>query len=85
MENYNLELDKVIEKIKSESAKSVVLQLPSGLKPKATEIVSKLKEETGADVLVWMPGTFGACDVPDLPCDLLIQWGHSPWISTDFE
>ena len=79
---YNLELDKAIEKIKSENAKTVVIQLPDGLKPKAKEIVEILKEKTDADILLWGGSCYGACDTPNLnsiKADLLIQFGHSEW------
>jgi len=35
---YNLELDKAVEKIKQENAKLVCIQLPDGLKPRSGEI-----------------------------------------------
>ena len=79
---YNLELDKAIEKIKTEKAKTVVIQLPDGLKSKAKEIVDILKEKTNAEILLWGGSCFGACDTPNLnsiKADLLIQFGHSEW------
>lgn len=76
---YNLELSKAIKKIKAEKAKSVCIQLPDGLKPKAKEIADKIEKETNAKCLIWAGSCFGACDVPNLKVDLLIQWGHSKW------
>ena len=79
---YNLELDKAIEKIKAEKDKTVVIQLPDGLKSKAKEIVDILKEKTNAEILLWGGSCFGACDTPNLnsiKADLLIQFGHSEW------
>ncbi len=81
MAKYDLELDAAVAAIKKEKAKLVAVQLPSGLKPETTQIIDYLHEKTGAVVVVWMDGAFGACDVPDLPVDLLIQWGHSPWVN----
>lgn len=83
MPSYDLELEKAILQVKKENARTVVIQLPSGLKPKATEIARRITEETNAEVLIWMEGTFGACDVPDIAADVLIQWGHSPWIKSE--
>jgi 2-(3-amino-3-carboxypropyl)histidine synthase len=80
---YKLELQKVANKIKKENAKTVCIQLPDGLKPKAKEITDYLKEKTSADILIWAGSCFGACDIPNiehLNFDLLIQWGHSKWI-----
>lgn len=75
---YNLKLSKAIKKIKAEKAKSVCIQLPEGLKPKAKEITDKIEKETNAKVLIWLGSCFGACDTPNLKdIDLLIQWGHS--------
>jgi len=77
---YKLELEKAIEKIKKEKAKSVLIQLPDGLKPKAKEIKEKIENKTNSKVLIWAGSCFGACDVPNVKVDLLIQWGHSEFI-----
>ncbi len=76
---YNLELKKAIEHIKLKKAKTVCIQLPDGLKPKAKEIADKIKEQTDAKVIFWAGSCFGACDIPNIDADLLIQWGHSEW------
>ncbi len=77
---YNLELSKAIKKIKEKKAKTVCIQLPDGLKPKAKEIADKIEKETKAKVVIWLNSCFGACDIPNLKnIDLLIQWGHSKW------
>ena len=74
---YNLELNKAINKIKEKKATTVLIQLPDGLKPKAKEIADKIKEQTKAKVIIWAGSCFGACDIPNVDVDLLIQWGHS--------
>ncbi|MEK6826404.1 MAG: diphthamide synthesis protein [Nanoarchaeota archaeon] len=75
---YNLELDKAAEEIKKEKAKNVLIQLPDGLKPKATEIVSFLREKTDANIFIWMGSCWGSCDYPEIRnIDLLIQFGHA--------
>jgi diphthamide biosynthesis enzyme Dph1/Dph2-like protein len=67
-------------------AKRVCIQLPDGLKQKATEIAQELEEKTGAEIFIWLGTCFGACDIPqgleELGVDLLIQWGHSQWLRT---
>jgi len=80
--DYDLELEKVISEIKKNHAKKVCIQLPDGLKQKATEIAEVLENETDAQIFIWLGTCFGACDIPNLPkdFDLLIQWGHSEWI-----
>ncbi|MBT4824229.1 hypothetical protein HN695_04495 [Candidatus Woesearchaeota archaeon] len=86
--NYNLELEKAINKIRETKAKTVCIQLPDGLKPKAKEIqdtITKALEKRSKDIkiYIWAGSCFGACDTPNglekLKVDLLIQWGHSEW------
>jgi diphthamide biosynthesis enzyme Dph1/Dph2-like protein len=85
MADYDLELDKVAEKILKEKAKTVLIQLPDGLKPKAKEIHEFLKAKISKDtkLLFWAGSCFGACDIPmsakSANVDLIIQFGHSEW------
>ena len=41
--DYNLEIEKAIEKINLNSARKVLIQLPDGLKPRAKEIKDKIQ------------------------------------------
>jgi len=81
--SYELELEKVVNAIKKEKAKLVCLQLPDGLKPKATGIAGYIEKNTGAKCVIWLGSCFGACDLPlgleKLGIDLLVQFGHSAW------
>jgi 2-(3-amino-3-carboxypropyl)histidine synthase len=78
---YNLEVDKIIKYIKKSKAKKVCIQLPDGLKPKATKLSDELKKKTGSEIYIWLGSNFGACDVPlhlkNLKFDLIINFGHS--------
>ncbi|MDD4877517.1 MAG: diphthamide synthesis protein [Candidatus Nanoarchaeia archaeon] len=74
---YDLELERVAKEIKKKKAKEVCIQLPDGLKPRATEIAEYLEKNTKAKITVWAGSCFGACDIPNIKADLLIQWGHS--------
>lgn len=77
---YDLELDRVAREIKKSKAKTVCIQLPDGLKPKAKEIADELESKTSSKIIIWLGSCFGSCDVPDIKgVDLLIQWGHSKW------
>ena len=81
---YDLEIEKVGDKIKKEKAKTVLIQLPDGLKPKAKEIKQALNAKARkTKILFWGASCFGACDVPlqteKLGVDLIIQFGHSEW------
>jgi len=80
MNNYDLELDRVIKTINKERPKTVLIQLPDGLKPEATNIVDELEEKTKSKVFIYFGTCYGACDVPNIKdIDLLIQFGHSAW------
>jgi 2-(3-amino-3-carboxypropyl)histidine synthase len=82
-ENYDLELEKVVKKIKEQKANLVLLQFPDGLKPYATVVVDYLEEKTKAEFLIWLGSCFGACDTPvglenlKPKINLIIQFGHS--------
>ena len=82
MNNYNLELNKIIKEIQESNPKTVIIQLPDGLKPKAKEITDFLSKNTSAKIVIWAGSCFGACDTPKiehLDFDLLIHFGHSEW------
>ncbi|MFH1399281.1 MAG: diphthamide synthesis protein [Candidatus Woesearchaeota archaeon] len=79
---YELELDRVSKYIRKHKAKTVCIQLPDGLKPKADAIQKELEEKTNALILIWGGSCYGACDLPNieqLGVDILIQFGHSEW------
>lgn len=77
--DYELELDRIVSEIENSGVKSVLLQLPDGLKPWGLAICDYLKDETSADISIWLGACFGACDLPDSDADLVIQFGHAPW------
>ncbi len=78
---YELELDKAVKDIKANKAKTILIQLPEGLKTRTKDIVDTIESETDARCFIWMGSCFGACDIPKAEFDMLIQWGHSRWIS----
>ncbi len=81
---YALETTEIIEKIKKNSYKTILLQLADGLKPQAQEIVDRIKKETGADVFIWAGSCFGGCDIPfgleQLGIQLVVQYGHNRFL-----
>ena len=86
--DYELELEKIVEQIKKQKAKKILLQLPELFKPYATEIQDKLEsliqaKKIKADFFIWLDSCFGACDIPieteRLGIDLIVQFGHSNW------
>lgn len=74
---YNLELTKAVNTIKKSKAKTVLVQLPDGLKSEGTNIVQFLEKNTKAQIFLWLNSCYGACDIPDVKVDLLIQFGHN--------
>jgi 2-(3-amino-3-carboxypropyl)histidine synthase len=78
---YELEIERVVKRINEKGHKNVMIQLPDGLKPKAKIMVDAIREQTEAEVIIWMASCYGACDVPlgldQLGIDLFIQWGHN--------
>ena len=82
-EEYDLELGRILETIKKEKAKKVLLQFPDGMKPYATVIADYLESKIkNVNFFIWLGSCFGACDIPkvdDKDFDLIIQFGHSSW------
>ena len=76
---YELELGRIVSEIKKQKAKTVLLQLPDGLKPWALAIDDYLTKRTSARINIWLGACFGACDLPKTNCDLVVQFGHAPW------
>ncbi len=83
---YDLELNKIISKIKKikKENKIILLQFPDGLKPYATIIADCLENKiNNLTCLIWLDSCFGACDMPiqvkeiKPRIDLIIQFGHS--------
>ncbi len=91
-DRYELELDKIVEKIQKSRVESpeskefrVLLQLPDGLKPWGPVLVDYIEERVAQEggrevsVMIWLGDCFGACDLPDSDCDLVVQFGHAEW------
>ena len=83
-EIYDLELDKIINNIKKQKAKLVLLQFPEGMKPYSAVIADEIENKTNCKCLIWLGDCFGACDTPNVDnlkpkVDLIIQFGHSGW------
>ncbi len=77
-----IKLDSAKEEIIKREAKTVLVQIPEGLKQHLTKIVDELKT-TGAEIFTSMDPCFGACDLPlekmnALNADLLLHFGHAP-------
>lgn len=77
----NLEFEKLEQEIKNNNHKTILIQLPDGLKPKAGEIQEKLLEKfNNLKITFWAADCFGACDTPKTSgFDLFVAFGHSTW------
>lgn len=71
------ELNDAVALVLKEKAKTVLIQLPDGLKPKSAFIVDYLEKETDCSCFIWAGSCYGSCDVPSFECDLIIQFGHN--------
>lgn len=74
-------MQQLVDEIKKSGAKRVLLQLPEGLKTRATEIMTTLREGSIECILSADP-VYGACDIPvneakQLKCDLIVHIGHN--------
>ena len=79
---FDLELERIIDLIRNNKYKILGIQLPEGLKDRATEIVNTIEKNTGVMVYIFGNPCYGACDLADsealeLGCDALIHFGHS--------
>ena len=83
MSLYDMELDKVIARIKAVDARNVGLQFPEGLKMQAVAIAREIEDKTDATVIISGDPCFGACDVSDRKMkgivDFIVHYGHTPW------
>ena len=82
--SYDLELERVIARIKEKGYKRVLLQLPDGLKIHTQAVADELSARTGALVISWMGSNYGACDIPlgvnQLRIDAVIAVGHNVFL-----
>jgi 2-(3-amino-3-carboxypropyl)histidine synthase len=80
---YHLDFTEAIATVKQKEYKTIVLQVPEGLKMQASVFTDLLKEKTQATVIISSDPCFGACDVANYDfynhnIDLIIQVGHTP-------
>ncbi len=74
------DLSDLVAKLKKRGAKTVALQFPEGLKRRAADISSSLRN-AGFEVVVSGDPCYGACDlaVDTLEyADVLVHFGHAP-------
>ncbi len=77
-EGAALELEPALRAIRDRGSKIVGIQYPDGLRLRALDMAEEIEEKAGVTVMVCAQPTFGACDVPQMPVDLIVQIGHAP-------
>ena len=81
---YDLEEERIISRIKEKGHKTVLLQFPDGLKPRAKDIAPAIEKATGANVIIWFGTNFGACDLPvgiqSMNIDMVVAFGHNLYV-----
>jgi len=80
MQQFDLDIERVISIIKDRNCKTAGLQFPEGLKRRAPDIAREIEEKTGADLVISGNPCFGACDIDTVLAgrvDILFHFGHA--------
>ncbi len=80
-DRYDVDFEKIFERIREKNHKKVAIQLPDGFIRHALEVAKIIEQNTGAEVYIWGGSNYGACDIPygleKFGVTLLIQFGHA--------
>ena len=71
-------MERLLEVVRGRNARTVGLQFPVGLRTKAVEVAREIEANAGATCMISSDPSFGACDVSDMPVDLIVHLGHAP-------
>lgn len=80
MNQFDFDLNRIVDIIKEKHCKTVGLQFPEGFKREAFNIAGKLEEKTGVSIIISGNPCFGACDIDTIlagKVDILFHFGHS--------
>ncbi|MCL2359463.1 MAG: diphthamide biosynthesis enzyme Dph2 [Nitrososphaerota archaeon] len=85
MLGFNFEEDRLKHEITRLGARRVLLQMPQGLKPAATQL-AQLVESCGALSFIMVDPCYGACDIAQseaehLGVDLIVHFGHTQMVN----
>src|SRR5256885_2555348 len=72
------EINRLLDVIRGRNAKTVGLQFPVGLRTAAVDLARAREPKAGVTCLVSADPSFGACDVAEMPVDLIVPLGHAP-------
>jgi len=82
--SFDLEENRLVEEVKKQEAKCILIQLPNGLKSKGAYLSKLIEEQTGATVFISSKPCYGGCDLPictakAVKADLVVHYGHAPF------
>ena len=85
MDKFDFQEETVIKELKNKKIKLALLQLPEGLKKEAVRLSNYFESKTDAEIIVSGETCWGGCDLAldeakNLGVDLLIHYGHAPFI-----
>jgi 2-(3-amino-3-carboxypropyl)histidine synthase len=72
------EIQRILDEIERRKCRTVVLQLPEGLKKDAVRVAGELEDKGNVKVVVSADPCYGACDLTSFRGDLLVHFGHAP-------
>src|SRR5207245_11002158 len=70
--------EREFEVMRGRNGKTVGLQFRVGMRTKAVDIAQDLETQAGVTCLVSADPSFGACDVAEMPVDLIVHLAHAP-------
>jgi len=88
-EDFDFEIPRVIKEIKERKVRTVLVQLPLGIKTGFMKHLKKIEKETKCNIIVSGGNCWGACDVPIeeaklVGAELIVHFGHAPFTKIDF-
>jgi len=80
--SFDLEENRLIEEVKKQQAKRILIQLPNGLKSKGAYLSKLIEDQTGATVFISSKPCYGGCDLAlcaakAIKADLVVHYGHA--------
>ncbi len=83
-DDYDFELDKLIEKLLERNPGKILIQLPDGLRQYGTRISRILEEKAGVTVYIAADSSYGSCDLAinearTIGAKMLVHFGHTEY------